>query len=131
MREINKIIIHCSDSDNPEHDNVETINDWHIEKGWRCIGYHYFIDKKTASISICRKISIVGAHTFGKNKGSVGICVSGKGSFTLDQMLTLAKLCNNLCEIFDLKKSDIYPHNEFSEEKTCPNFDIDILRNLM
>ena len=35
MREINKIIIHCSDSDYGHHDNIEVIRYWHKKRGWK------------------------------------------------------------------------------------------------
>lgn len=36
MRNINKIIIHCSDTDNPKHNNIEVIRGWHInDNKWK------------------------------------------------------------------------------------------------
>ena len=131
MRDINKIIIHCSDSNNLLHDNIDAIDDMHRANGWAGIGYHYFIDRQNAGIHIGRSIAKVGAHTFGENRKSIGICMSGRNGFTVKQMLALAKLCNNLLSIFNLSREDIYPHNKFNEKKTCPNFDIEILKNLM
>ena len=40
MREISKIILHCSDS---EWGSASVIDQWHKERGWTEIGYHYVI----------------------------------------------------------------------------------------
>ena len=40
VREIKKVIIHCSDSD---FGTASVIDGWHKERGWDGIGYHYVI----------------------------------------------------------------------------------------
>ena len=42
MRDIKRIILHCSDSPD-ENDKVDAkmIKTWHKERGWKDIGYHY------------------------------------------------------------------------------------------
>lgn len=40
MGRIDKIIINCSDSD---WGDAEVIDEWHRERGWDGIGYHYII----------------------------------------------------------------------------------------
>lgn len=44
-RPVSRVFIHCSASDNPDHDSVAVIRNWHLENGWSDIGYHYFIRK--------------------------------------------------------------------------------------
>lgn len=98
---IQSIVIHCSDS---AFGCANVIRKWHLEKGWKDIGYHYVIlngcayasiDKGTTSpyiraldgsIEIGRfldKDSLiteaeVGSHALGYNDKSVGICLIGQ-----------------------------------------------------
>ena len=44
-RYVDQVFLHCSASDVPAHDNLETIRRWHLDRGWRDVGYHYFIRK--------------------------------------------------------------------------------------
>ena len=128
MRKINKIIVHCSASDRPEHDNPHVIREWHLSRGWSDSGYHYIITKN-GSLSVSRPISIKGAHCYGQNSHSIGICCTGKESFSEFQFQTLKALCLNLCEIFSLHDADIYPHWFFNKSKTCPVFGLGEIRN--
>ena len=44
MREINKIIIHCSATVEGVNVSAATIKRWHVQgRGWSDIGYHYVI----------------------------------------------------------------------------------------
>ena len=43
MRRIDKIILHCSATPEGRNVTVEDIRAWHIERGFRTIGYHYVI----------------------------------------------------------------------------------------
>lgn len=123
MRKIEQIIIHCSSSDHDRHDNIKSIRSWHLEKGWRDIGYHYFINK-SGHVAFGRKIKTIGAHCRGENKDSIGICLSGNIHFTEFQYHSCQLLIKNLMHIFDLDENDIRPHNVYNKNKTCPNFNI-------
>ena len=81
MRTINKIILHCSDSDNVGHDNIDEIRRWHLLKNWLDIGYHFFITK-SGELQYGRPLWMEGAHCKEYNKNSIGICLSGKEDFT-------------------------------------------------
>lgn len=122
-RKINFIVIHCSDSDHGHHDNIETINQWHLARGFNKIGYHYFIDK-TGNVFKGRNEEDVGAHVKGFNSNSIGICLSGKNIFTPEQFHSLEILLIDLCGRFDLEKKDILSHCDLDKKKTCPNFDL-------
>ena len=124
MRNVNKIIIHCSASDNKNHDNIETIRKWHVqERRWKYIGYHYIITKD-GIVHICRPIHKSGAHTRGHNKKSIGICLTGLNEFSKEQFESLKELTNELKREFGIINSNVFPHNHFNKNKTCPNFDI-------
>lgn len=56
--------------------SVQDIHQWHIEKGWAGIGYHFFT-RKDGNIYRGRPIDTVGAHTLGQNEISIGVCLEG------------------------------------------------------
>lgn len=124
MRVINTIIVHCSDSDYPQHDSIEVITSWHLERNFKDIGYHYVITKD-GKIHKGRAESVIGAHCKGENKDSIGICLTGKNEFSKEQFKSLEILCIDICSRHDLEKSDIYPHNHFDHWRTCPNFSVE------
>ena len=125
MRDIKEIIIHCSDSDNPHHNDINVIREWHLERGFNDVGYHYFI-KHGGEIEEGRCEKVVGAHCKGRNRRSIGICLHGRDkSFTHLQYLSLAKLTQKLINKYNLKYADIHGHYEYST-KSCPDFRIDL-----
>jgi len=123
MRPVNWIILHCSDSDVPAHDNIETIRAWHIDRGFSDCGYHFFIQKNGVTVK-GRDEDKIGAHVMGHNKDSIGICLSGKKEFTEAQFKSLEILLIDLCSRYDLQKMDILGHSDLDGKKTCPNFDV-------
>ena len=142
MREVKKIVIHCSDS---EFGNDSLIRDWHTkERGWQDIGYHYVItngvneycrpykESEDGIIEEGRPLEISGAHVKGHNKDSVGICLIGKHHFTGKQLYdALPTLLRLLTATYSLSINDVYGHNELDSKKTCPNFSVaDLLKIL-
>lgn len=121
---ITEIIIHCSDSDNPNHDNIEVIRAWHKEKGFSNVGYHFFI-KKDGIIQPGRATNQIGAHCTTKNLVSIGICLSGRHEFTDDQFYSAYLLIKKLAENYNILKKNILPHNYYNSNKTCPNFPLE------
>ena len=95
MREIKKIVIHCSDS---TWGTSEDINRWHLERGWDGIGYHYVItngrakstdsykEQDDGSIEKGRPVEKTGAHVRGHNSDSIGVCLIGTHWFTSRQL---------------------------------------------
>jgi N-acetylmuramoyl-L-alanine amidase len=123
LSKIKKIILHCSDSDLAEFDNIETIEKWHRLKGWSSIGYQYYIDRK-GIVYPGRPMDQAGSHCSGHNLESIGICIGGKKVFYDAQFSALWFLIKDLMIKFKLKKSDVYPHHYFNCDKTCPNFEL-------
>jgi N-acetylmuramoyl-L-alanine amidase len=76
MRPINKIIIHCSATPEGRDVKIDTIRQWHIDKGWADIGYHYVIELD-GQIQAGRPVELLGAHCLGQNKFSIGVCYVG------------------------------------------------------
>jgi len=129
MREIDKIIVHCSATREGQDIPVETIKKWHVEgRGWSDIGYHFYIDIN-AKIWKGRDIQKIGAHCSGNNRSSIGICYCGgveadgktpKDTRTESQKESLLSVLKTLKAMFP--ESTIYSHNEFAN-KACPSFD--------
>lgn len=126
-RAVDKVFIHCSASDRPEDDNVRTINQWHLARGWTGIGYNYYIDKK-GKIWNGRDVQKIPAAQAGHNAGSIAICLGGKNFFTPAQFLALENLCG-IINITYNGKITFHGHCEVSN-KTCPNFDYKALLEL-
>ena len=81
MREINKIIIHCSATPEGQDFTVQQIRQWHTTpkpkgNGWSDIGYHFVI-YRDGSVHKGRPLEQIGAHTLGYNANSIGICYIG------------------------------------------------------
>jgi len=133
MRKINFIVLHCSDSDQASHDNIETIRHWHTLRGFTGpdgikgnsddVGYHYFISRN-GSIHPGRKEDYVGAHVKNHNRFSIGICLSGRTfkDFHSSQFITARKLVDELLKKYNLTRKDVKLHRELDAGKTCPNF---------
>ena len=141
MRDIKKIVIHCSDS---TWGTSEDINRWHLERGWDCIGYHFVItngrSKSTDSyiadndgmLQEGRPVEKKGAHAKGHNFDSVGACLIGTHWFSSAQLFkTLPKLLASLMFQYKIPVEEIFGHHELDEHKTCPNIDMDALRSYM
>jgi N-acetylmuramoyl-L-alanine amidase len=135
MRDIDKIILHCSATREGDNSvNAKVIDRWHKARGWAGIGYHFVI-LINGKIELGRMIDKVGAHVKGMNKSSIGICYIGgvekeknkrgewvpKDTRTAAQIATMLELLRLLKKIFP--KATIHGHNEFSS-KACPSFDV-------
>ena len=124
MRLINKIIIHCSDSDNPKHNDISVIDDWHKERGWSGVGYHYFITNE-GYVQKGRKEADIGAHAKYHNASSIGICLAGRNEFSDAQYEACIQLVMRLMAKYPkIVMKNILAHNQVSN-KTCPNFDVE------
>lgn len=118
---IDTIIIHCSATPNGRIHDAADIHQWHQERGWDGIGYHYVI-KIDGAIENGRPDYWQGAHASGHNEDSVGICLIGTDSFSQAQFRSLAKLCTKLK--FKYGDVKIIGHNQVSD-KTCPGFNVE------
>jgi N-acetylmuramoyl-L-alanine amidase len=129
MRDINKIIIHCAATPEGVDHSVEEIEKWHIERGFRKIGYHYIISID-GKIYTGRDEDEIGAHCQGYNKNSIGICYIGglakdwktpKDTRTEEQKQALLFLLKKLKSKYP--NATIHGHREFAN-KACPCFDV-------
>ena len=136
MRDINKIILHCSATREGRDYSVATIRKWHTDKGWRDIGYHYVI-QLDGTINTGRPVEMTGAHVRGHNKDSIGICYIGgveakrdprgkwvaKDTRTEALAISIEKLILELMDKYP--NATLHGHNEFSN-KACPSFDVQV-----
>ena len=128
MRTIDKIIIHCSATLPGQRVDVETITRWHKQRGFKTIGYHFFIDR-SGTIHAGRPLEQQGAHCKGQNAHSIGICYEGglnKEGKPLDtrtilQRIAMKELVAQLLGQFP--DATVHGHREFAN-KACPCFDV-------
>jgi N-acetylmuramoyl-L-alanine amidase len=127
MRDLNRIILHCSATREGKDFSADTIRDWHVKgNGWSDIGYHWVI-RLDGSIEVGRPLEKSGAHTKGHNKDSVGVCYIGgcdadgkpKDTMNPEQEKAWRMIVLSLRTLYgDLT---IHGHNEFAN-KACPSF---------
>ena len=128
MRRIDKIILHCSATLPGQRVDVETITRWHKQRGFKTIGYHFFIDR-SGTIHAGRPLADQGAHCKGQNAHSIGICYEGglnKEGKPLDtrtilQRIAMKELVAQLLTQFP--GATVHGHREFAN-KACPCFDV-------
>ena len=127
-RTIKELIVHCSATPEGKDYSVDTIRQWHLQRSFSDIGYHYVI-YRDGSIHIGRDESIIGAHCIGHNTNSIGVCYIGgcasdgktpKDTRTTEQKQSLVKLLKELKTKYP--KASIHGHRDFSS-KACPSFD--------
>lgn len=126
-RSVSRVFVHCSASDIPDHDNIETIREWHLNRGFNDVGYHYFITK-SGELQIGRSLEFAPAAQKSHNRGTIAICVSGLEYFTPVSLDKLQQLCVAINKAY---KGNVtfHGHREVSN-KTCPVFDYKSLLQL-
>ena len=120
-RDVRKVFLHCSASSNPEHDDVSVIREWHLDRGWSDVGYHFFI-KFDGTVQEGRSLEQIPAAQAGYNTGSIAICLHGLESSTF-RVAQMAALQNLAQQINSAYKGEItfHGHCEVSD-KRCPVF---------
>ena len=118
------LIVHCSDTPDDKDIGVNEIHKMHLSFGWQGVGYHKVI-RRCGIVENGRPECWVGAHTFGKNKESLGVCLIGRNSFTDEQFTSLEKVLR-LWKILYPKAKIIGHCDTGNTSKTCPNFDVEI-----
>ena len=126
-RNIKEIIVHCSATAEGKDFTVAQIRQWHLQRGFTDIGYHYVI-YRDGSVHIGRPEEVSGAHCTGHNTISIGVCYIGgcasdgktpKDTRTDAQKAALVKLLKELKVKYP--NARIYPHYKFAN-KACPSF---------
>lgn len=89
--------------------SASTIDQWHKDRGWDEIGYHFII-RKDGTVEKGRNLNKQGAHAKGRDH-YIGIALTGNNQFTSYQIKSL----NNLLKRLGVK------HIERHHEK-CPGY---------
>ena len=127
MREINKVIVHCTATPENRAVTVEDVRQWHKARGWSDIGYHIMI-YLDGTVHEGRPIERSGAHCKGQNKNSIGIAYVGGVDKDMNPKDTRTECQKEaLCDILEHYKTkypkvEIFGHRDFSS-KACPSFD--------
>lgn len=144
MRHIDLIVVHCSATRSSADIGAREINQWHKDRGWSGIGYHYVI-RRAGVIESGRAEAKIGAHAYGHNRHSIGICLIGglndegdevegfERAFTRAQRSSLITLVTNLRQTYP--GADVQGHRDLSPDvdgdgiierhewlKSCPCF---------
>ena len=130
MRKINYIVVHCSATREDCPFSVEALRAEHLRRGFRDIGYHYYI-RRDGTVANTRPITLVGAHVKGMNAHSIGICYEGglnedgkpADTRTAAQRFALIDLLTILRHQYP--EAQIAGHYQLSASihKACPCFD--------
>ncbi|MDA9114023.1 N-acetylmuramoyl-L-alanine amidase [Alphaproteobacteria bacterium] len=116
------IVIHCSDTPDTSNLSASDIHKMHLGFGWDGIGYHNVI-LRNGKVESGRPTYWVGAHTYGYNQNSLGICLIGRNQFTVQQFESLKNLIVELKREYPIAK--IKGHRDMIDtQKTCPNFNV-------
>ena len=126
-----KAIIHCSDTEDSGTVSWSAIRKWHTgahpqsPHKWADIGYHYGVELigDYYEVLVGRAENVQGAHCYGYNANSLGICFVGKFDKEppADRMLMRAvevftPIVNRLMISYD----EIKPHSFYEPGKSCP-----------
>jgi N-acetylmuramoyl-L-alanine amidase len=109
--------------------DVEKVTQWHKERGFDTIGYHYLI-KRDGTLQVGRDEDVVGAHAVAVNGTSIGVALAGGGTpsmgwennFAPVQFQTLKSILMKLKDKYNIQK--IVGHYQVDDGKECPSFDV-------
>ncbi|WP_110947177.1 N-acetylmuramoyl-L-alanine amidase [Pseudomonas bohemica] len=136
------LVVHCSATRPTQDIGVRDITQWHRQRGFDTVGYHYVI-RRNGEVETGRPENAIGAHVKGHNANSIGVCLVGgvdsagkpANNFTSAQFVALHHLLDELRERHpearvlghrdlspDRNGDGIITPNEFI--KACPSFDV-------
>ncbi len=109
---IEYLVVHHSASE--KHVCCDDIRKWHLERGWDDIGYHWLVNQH-GELTQARPEEIPGAHAYGLNFRSLGICCIGHyelESPSESMLNALIEILVNLCLKYKLDSERIIGHSE-------------------
>lgn len=131
LEEVQNIIVHHTSRKNM---TAEECHEFHQkERGWSGIGYNYFIEKNGWIIE--GRGQYVGAHAYGHNRTSIGICMTGdfdSETPTNEQWTSFLWLSGYMMKLYNLKPQHVLGHRELEGvQKSCPGklLDMDEVRS--
>lgn len=121
------IVVHCAATKPSMNIGRKEIDQWHRQRGWLRIGYHYVI-RRDGTVETGREVDTVGAHVLNNNHNTVGICLVGgldesgkpQENFTDAQYDSLKTLIYQLLTLYPSAK--VVGHNHFEKTRACPTF---------
>lgn len=122
------IVVHCSATPPGMDIGANEIRRWHLARGWDDIGYHHVI-RRSGHIEPGRPEHLPGAHAYGHNPRSIGVCLIGgtdrdgrpDSNFTRHQFAALCRLTDDLKRRYPAARA--LGHRDVSR-KACPGFDV-------
>lgn len=101
---------------------AEDVHLWHVGNGWAGIGYHYLV-RKDGTIYRGRPEDTVGAHAYGANSHSIGVCF--EGNYQVEQSMPAAQLAAGQALVADIKRrwgiTKVIGHKDVAGSTTdCP-----------
>lgn len=122
FNDIKYLVVHCSDTPDDEPLVARDIHEMHLGFGWHGVGYHRVINRH-GTIEAGRPDYWQGAHVYGHNEISLGVCLIGRNTFTEAQFDALEQVLGEWRKF--CPTAAICGHRDFSyTDKTCPNFDV-------
>lgn len=123
------IVVHCAATKATMDIGVREIRQWHVQKGWLDIGYHFVI-RRNGTVENGRPHDVVGSHVKDYNSRSLGICLAGgidakgnpENNFTPEQFNSLKLLL--LAQKRTYPGAKIVGHRDLNSGKACPSFDV-------
>ena len=120
-KNIRYLVVHCSDTPDDEPITAKEIHAMHLGFGWHGVGYHRIINRD-GIVEHGRPDYWIGAHVYGHNEISLGVCLIGRTDFTEAQFNSLETILREWTEKHP--HAEVVGHCDFDyTEKTCPNFD--------
>lgn len=101
---------------------AEDVHRWHVGNGWAGIGYHYLV-RKDGTIYHGRPEDTVGAHAYGANSHSIGVCF--EGNYQVEPTMPAAQLAAGQALVTDIKRrwgiTKVIGHKDVAGSTTdCP-----------
>lgn len=140
--QIDYIVVHCSATIDGHDIGYAEIDAMHRDRGWAGCGYHIII-RLDGTIELGRPYNMAGAHAYGYNRKSWGICLVGgldssgrpHNTFTDTQMTSLLNVVRGMA--LRAPDAQILGHRDLSPDvdgdgviephewvKQCPCFDV-------
>lgn len=145
MREITHIILHCTATPAELDIGAADIRQWHLDRGWSDIGYHYIV-RRNGAVEQGRPLERPGAHCREMNSHSIGVALVGgvaedgrtpEDNFTQAQMLAARDLVQSLMGQHRVRLGGVMGHREVIEQitrgapKACPVFGMEAFRCML
>jgi len=128
MRFIKAIVCHVSATRENQSYPVEQLTQDHIARGFKTIGYHFYI-RRDGTIHKGRPLELIGSHVQGHNKSTIGICWEGglgkdakpRDTRTEEQkksiLYVLEEILHEVKESQAISAIEIKGHRDYSPDK--------------